>query len=203
MKIKSILLILAVSAACLLIPRIASADQISEQIQRALQFYQQGKLTQAMDELQFALSEMRRKKASALPAVFPPPPAGWKAKKAKFVSGGAGIMAAGIQASREYYQDGGKGRARMELMTDSPMLQGLAMMMSNPMLLQASGQGRLVRIQGQKALLKPTRTGAELQWIIDGKVLLVVRVSHTPQAESLAQELASRLDLAKLRRLAK
>jgi hypothetical protein len=202
MKIKSIA-ILVVTAVCFLTPLSASADQISDQIQRALKLYQQGKLTQAMDELQFALAEMRRKKASALPAVFPPPPAGWKAKKAKFVSGGVGIMAAGSQASREYYQDGGRGRAHMELTTDSPMLQGLAMMMSNPMLLQASGQGRLVRIRGQKALLKPTGNGAELQWVIDGKVLLLVRVSNTPQAESLAQELAGKLDLAKLRELAK
>ncbi len=178
----------------------AAADEISSQLEKGLKLYEQGKIGQAVIEIEFALSQLKQKKAEALGKIFPEPPSGWTAQKPKSSSAGAGLLGGGISASRRY-QDGGKGRVKIEVITDSPLIQSLAIMLSNPMFLQSGKAGRLVRLQGHKAVLKEQEERAELQALLEGKVLLRITARRVKDPGQVAQDFAAKMDLAKLKEL--
>ena len=196
-------LAICLCAALMLLPGAAMADDVADMIKRGLKLYEEGNLSQAMEELNFALAQMRQKKADSLTEIFPDAPSGWKAEKAQSESAGAGLMGGGIKASRKYKQDGGKGKARLEIMTDSPLIQSMAMMLSNPMFLQGGKSGKLIRLKGQKAILKDSGKRAELQMLIDNKILVKANASKVDNAGEMVQELAKNLDLDKLNELTK
>ncbi len=193
---------LLLCAALLMPAGLARADEVADLIQRGLKLYQDGKLSQAMEELNFALAQMRQKKAEALVATFPEPPAGWVADKPSSESAGAGFLGGGVRASQTYRQKNGQGRATIEMITDSPLIQSMATLLSNPMFLQGGAQGKLVRVNGQKGLLKErSPKQASLQILVDKQILLTIKVRRFEGAAGLAKELAGKIDLAKLREL--
>lgn len=185
-------------AAPLAMPAYA-ADEIADTLKRGLELYDKGELAKAIGELEFALAQMRQKKADSLTQVFPDAPAGWQAQDAKSKSAAAGFMGGGITAERAYTQDGGQGRVTIEIMSDSPMLQSLAMMLNNPMMLQGGDQGRLVRYKGNKALLKTVRNNrAELSCVLGGKILLQVKAGRVDNPEKVVMDFADKIDVDKL-----
>ena len=196
---RTLTILLAVTALILAGTLPASADQIEDQINKALKLYQDGKVSQALTELDFAAAQLRQMKAESLGTIFPEAPDGWKAAKVKTGAMGAAMLGGGISADREYRQDGGRGRINIKVISDSPMLQGLAMMMSNPMFAQSSDGGKLMLIDGHKALLKEQADDrAELQSIVNNKVLVEVKVNGTQDAASLAQDFFKKIDMKKL-----
>ena len=64
-------------ALCLLVPRPAHADEITDQIDQAKTYYGQGDVPGAIAELEFALQALRGKIGQELLGTFPPAPAGW------------------------------------------------------------------------------------------------------------------------------
>jgi hypothetical protein len=185
-----------------LLPAAAFADDIADMLKRGLKLYEEGNISKSMEALNFAMAQMRQKKAESLTAVFPEPPKGWKGEKAVSESAGAGLMGGGISASRKYKQDGSKGYAKVEIMTDSPLIQSMAMLLSNPMFLQGGANGKLILLQGEKAILKdPGKGKAELQMLINNKILIKVEARRVDNAGEIVQELAKKLDLKKLKEL--
>ncbi|MCF8031453.1 MAG: hypothetical protein K9K66_17785 [Desulfarculaceae bacterium] len=178
----------------------AMADEISGQLEKGLKLYNDGKLSQAIGEIEFALAQLKQKKAEALSKIFPEAPSGWTAEKAKGSSAGGAMLGGGISASQRY-RDGGKGRVKVEVVTDSPLIQSLAMMLSNPMFLQSGNAGKLVRFQGHKAVLKDQGERAELQSLIDNKVLVRVSARRVKDAAAVVQQFAGKMDLNKLKDL--
>jgi hypothetical protein len=183
------------------VPAAAAEDEVARQLQRSLQLYEDGKVSQAIEEVSFALAQMRQKKAELLGELFPDAPEGWKAAKAKSQAGGAALMGGGVSASRGYTQKDGKGRAEVEVVTDSPLIQSVAMILSNPMFLQSGQHGQLVRVNGEKALLKGEGKRAELQAIVNNKALLKAVVRNHDQAAELARSLAQGVDMARLKEM--
>lgn len=197
------ILAICLCAALMALPGTAMADEIGDMIKRGLKLYEEGNLSQSMEELNFALAQMRQKKADSLTSIFPDSPSGWKAEKAVSESAGAGLMGGGISASRSYKQDGGSGRAKVEIMTDSPLIQSMAMLLSNPMFLQGGKNGKLIRLKGQKAILKDSGKRAELQMLVDNKILVKAEASRTDNAAEVAKALGEKLDMDKLKALTK
>ncbi len=185
---------------CLALP--AAADEIADQIKQGLKFYEDGKISQALGELEFAVAQLKQKKAEALAKVFPQAPAGWQAQKSQGKSMGAGLMGGGISAAKSY-QNQKNGRVKIEIMTDSPFIQSLAMMLNNPMY-ASSGNNKLIRFKGQKAVIKSrSESKAELQTIIDNKVLLKVSARRVDDAAKVVRQFAELVDLDKIRQLTK
>ena len=178
----------------------AAADEISDQLEKGLKLYKQGELSQAIGEIEFALAQIKQKKAEALGKIFPEPPSGWTGEKPEGTSAGRGMMCGGISASRQY-RDKGRGRVMIKVVTDSPLISTLAMMLSNPMFLQGGKEGKLVRFQGHNAVLKDRGQRAELQALIDNKVLLRVTARRVDKAAEVVRQFADKLDLAKLKEL--
>ena len=163
--------ILAALALTLLIAAPAAADEIIEQIQQAIELYQAGDFAGAAGELEFAAAQIRQLRAGELSGALPEALSGWSAADAETATMGATMFGGGTSASRSYSQD--TANIEVQIMTDSPMLQSLAMMLNNPMILSSSGQ-KLVRVQGNKAALEWDGSGGSVNVVVMGSVLVTV-----------------------------
>ncbi len=190
------------AALSLLVASPAWCDEITDQIERAVKLYKDGKLSEALSEMEFATAQLRQKKAEALSAIFPAAPEGWKAEKAESQAIAQAMFGGGITAERVYRNQKGPGKVKIELISDSPWLQTLAMVITNPMMAQSQG-GKLIRVGEEKALLNVRDKRAELQMSIDNKVLLKVEAEGGDKSEELAKDFAGKIDLAKLRSLSR
>ncbi|MBW1712362.1 MAG: hypothetical protein JRJ59_04360 [Deltaproteobacteria bacterium] len=182
----------------------AWADEIADQIELGLKLYKEGKIAEALSELDFAVAQLRQKKAEGMGVLFPDALPGWKAEEAQAESMGQAMFGGGITASREYSQESGPGRVKIEILSDSPMIQTFAMLISNPALLKSSkkGKAKLVRVAKQKAVLnQEDSTSAELQMVFNNKVLIKVDVSETNKADQVAMDYAQGIDFDKLKEM--
>lgn len=179
---------------------VALADEISDQLKQGMKFYEEGKVSQAIGEVEFALAQMKQKKADSLSQIFPEPPSGWKAEKAEGQAASGAMFGGGISASRSY-TNSARGRIKIQVISDSPLIQSIGMMLSNPMFLQGGKQGKLVRFKGNKALLKDRGERAEFQALINNKVLLQVEANRVKDAAQVVQAFADKVDLDKLKEL--
>ena len=100
-----------------------------------------------------------------LPQALP----GWTADEASSETVNAAVMGGGIHAERRYQRDDSS--VTVSFTTDSPMLQGMMMMLSNPMFAAANG-GKLEKIKGMKAIVKYDQQDKS------GSIMIVVG-SHT------------------------
>jgi hypothetical protein len=176
------------------------ADEITDQLERGLKLYKEGKYGESLNEIDFASAQIRQKKADTFANAFPEPPAGWTGDKAETQAIAKALFGGGITATRGYKQD--KNRVKMEIVTDSPLLQSMAMVINNPMMMQA-GQGmKPVRVGEERGMLQVQGNRAELQMIVDGKVMVKVEANAGDKSEELAKEFATRLDMKKLKALA-
>lgn len=109
-----------------------------------------------------------------------------------------------VGASRSYRQINGKGRAKIEVATDSPLIQSLGMMLSNPMFIGGGKKSRLVRVHGQKGMLEEEgENNFQLLLLIEGKVLVTVKAWRTDGADEMVMYLANHVDFDKLRKIIK
>ncbi len=180
------------------------ADEITDQLERSIKLYKEGNVSEALNELEFASGLLRQKKAESLAEIFPEAPSGWKAEKPETQAMGKALFGGGISATRTYKQQPGKGRVTIEVMSDSPLLQGVAMMLTNPMLVQSAQGSKLIRIGDEKAILQTHgNDGAEVQMVVDGKILVKVEARGLGEAADTAKDFLSKVDLKKLRQLNK
>lgn len=129
----------------------ASADEIAESIEEALQYYKAGELNNAAAGLDYAAQLIRQKSGGELEAFLPEALPGWTAQDARSQAMGTSIFGGGISAARVFRKD--NSRMEAKITADSPLLQSMSIMFSNPMLAAADG-GRLEKIQGERAIVK-------------------------------------------------
>jgi hypothetical protein len=110
---------------------------------------------------------------------LPVAPAGWKADDAE-VNAGA-MMGVGTGASRKYTR--GDDSVEVSILTDSPLVQGLGAMLSNPLI--AAAAGRTVVIGGRRVTyMKDDNSYAAL---LASKVLVQVKGSSGVKDDVLKQ----------------
>jgi hypothetical protein len=127
----------------------AYADDVTDAINEALQQYKGGNYSEAMNSLNYASQLIGQKKGGNLQSFLPEPFEGWTAEEAKSTS--TQMYGGGVSAERRYRKDDSS--VLIRIVTDSPMLQGVMMMLSNPMM-ATSGGGKLVKIGSEKAIVK-------------------------------------------------
>lgn len=157
------------------------ADDVTDSINEALKQYGNGEFANAVQSLDYASQLIRQKKGGQLEAFLPEPPPGWQAEAAKSQAMGSAIFGGGVTAERTYRK--GDSRVEVKIITDSPMMQGLLMMFSNPMMATADG-GKLEKVNGEKAIVK-YRTDSK-----DGDINIVIanRFLVTVEGNEVARE---------------
>lgn len=169
----TIALSLIATFACAAFTLAAESDPVLETIQEAMEYYEEGDYAGAAGTLDYAAQLIRQKRGEGLTDFLPEPLEGWAAEKATSQAAGAAMFGGGTSAEREYSKD--EASVTILIMTDSPMLQGIGMMLSNPMFAGADG-GKLVRINKQKALVKydeSDRSGS-INLVVAGAVLVTI-----------------------------
>jgi hypothetical protein len=109
----------------------ARADDVTDQINEALKAYQNHDTQTAIAALDAAANLMRQARAEGLKKLLPPTPPGWSADEAQSTTVGVAMLGGGITASRAYHN--GNQRVEVQIVTDSPVLQGLGALIGSPL----------------------------------------------------------------------
>jgi len=185
-------LCLVLVALGLVAPAPAAADEILDQIDQAIEMYKNGDYAGAAGELEFAAAQIRQLRAGEISKALPAPLAGWEAEEAETASMGASFFGGGTTASRAYDRD--EAHVSVQIVTDSPMLQSIAMMLNNPMMMSGSGQ-KLIRVKGNKASLEWNDDSGTINVVYQGSVLITVEGSQCTKDDLTAYAEAVDYDL--------
>jgi hypothetical protein len=174
-------LLIAVALVIPLCAGAAYADDITDSINEALAYYQKGEYTEAASTLNYAVQLIQQKKGGSLESILPKPLAGWTAEDATSQSAGAGMFGA-VTANRRYRKEASS--VTVDIITDSPMIQGVMMMFSNPAFAVADG-GKLEKIAGQKAIVKykPSQKQGTIQIMVANRFLISIEGRAVAQAD--------------------
>jgi hypothetical protein len=171
------------------------ADDVTDSINEALKQYNKGDFADAVQSLDYAAQLIRQKKGGQLEAFLPAPLAGWEAEDAKSQAMGSAMFGGGVTADRSYVK--GDSRVNVKIITDSPMMQGMMMMFSNPMMATSDG-GKLEKINGEKAIIKysnDTKEG-DINIVIGNRFLVTVQGNDVARQDLIA--FAQGIDFKKL-----
>ena len=151
----------------------AIADDVTDYINEALEYYKDGQYTEAVSSLNFAEQLIQQKKSSGLEAFLPEPLSGWDAEAATSQAASSAMLGGGISAERRYTKDDSS--VEIQIVADSPMLQGVMMMLSNPMFAASDG-GKMERIGKQKAIVKydASNQSGEIQIVVANRFMVTI-----------------------------
>ena len=130
------------------------ADEILDSINEAIEAYNEKEYAEAAESLDYAKQLILQMRSENIMKVLPEPLPGWESKTAQTQSMGMLGGMAGVK--KEYFKPGtgdqGRKRITINIMAESPMMQGM-MAMFNPAYAGAQG-GKLQKIKRNKAIVK-------------------------------------------------
>jgi hypothetical protein len=149
---------------------------VTDQINEALKAYQNHDTQTAIAALDAASSLLRQSRAEGLKKLLPPVPPGWTADAAESTAVGAAMLGGGTTASRTYHN--GSQRVEVQIMADSPMLQGMAALLGSP--LAAMGGMKTVVVGGRR--MSYTENDNSYMTLVADKVIVKLEGSkETPE----------------------
>ena len=171
------------------------ADEVVDTIDEASKAYQEGKYTEAVESLDYASGLIRQKRAEMLKTLLPEPLPDWTGDAVSSEATGLAILGGILSAKRTYRN--GTSRVTIEI-TDSPALQGIMSMFSN-LMFTTTGNGRLKRVGGQKAIIKylPENREGEITVMVENKCMLSVKGEAVSEQDLM--DYASAVDYKKLK----
>jgi hypothetical protein len=170
------------------------ADEITDQIDAARKSYEEGELRSAVQGLQFAIAGIQEKVNLSLLELLPEPLEGWKADDPQATSSGMAAMITGTNLTRSYYAEQGGGSLEISITADSPFLNMMTMMLSNPMMLQTDPNTRIYTHLGRRGMIKQDTAG---RWEISlmGNNNVLVQVSGTGIDKDTAEAYLKAVDI--------
>ena len=180
MKFRSIYALIILLAGCLSMQVVVAAegkDDVLTTIEEAVKQYKSGDYAGAVSNLDYASQLVRQKKSERMKDLLPDPLAGWQANPASAQTLGTAVFGGGVTVSRDYKK--GDASVSIEIVSDSPVLQSVMMMLNNPMFAGASG-GSLKTIKGQRAIIKydDKEQKGEVNIVVAGRFMITVKGNH-------------------------
>lgn len=187
--------LLSLIVAFSMLPITGFADDVTDSIDEALQYYNEGELADAVDSLNYAAHMIKEKKAEGLASFFPEPLEGWKAEDTSAEAAPAAMFGGGVSSERVYSK--GNSEISINVVTDSPMMQGMMVMFSNPMFASQDG-GKLKKIKRQKAIVKydKKRESGDIMIVVANRILVQIEGQHVKLEDLMAY--AEAIDYKKL-----
>jgi hypothetical protein len=186
-------------AAVLLIAASASgahADDVTDQINEALKAYQNHDTQTAMAALDAASNLLRQARAEGLKKLLPAVPPGWTADNSESTAVGAAMLGGGTTASRTYHN--GSQRVEVQIIADSPMLQGMAALLNSP--LAAMGGMKTVVVNGRRMSYNDS-DNSYMTLVADKVIVKVDGNKDTP--EPTLKSFVGAIDFAAIEKLAR
>lgn len=193
---KTLKTISAVSIAMMVITSNGLADEVTDILGEATEAYKKGDYGEVKEDLTYILELLKQKKGDSLKTMLPDALNGWIAEDATSESAGAAMLGGGTNISRVYKKD--KSKVTISVVTDSPLMQSIGMMISNPMF---SSGGTLKRINREKAMIKynnKQRSG-EVTLVIDKRFMISVKGREVSEEELV--EYTKAIDFKKLKNM--
>jgi hypothetical protein len=176
-------------------PSPARADDVTDQMDQARSAYQKHDLPTAVAALEAAANLLRQAQADALKAVLPPPPPGWNADQVDTSAAGVAMLGGGTTVSRTYHNGGQQ--VEVQIITDSPVLQGMAALINSP--LAAAAGMKTVVIGGRPMSYAPNDNS--YMTLVGGKTIVKV-AGNKATPEATLHDFIAAVDLATLEKLA-
>ncbi len=160
-------------------------DNVLSTIKEAARQYEAGDYTGAASNLDYAAQLVRQQKSERMKALLPAPLSGWEGKEASAQALGAAILGGGVTVSREYKK--GAASLSVEIVSDSPVLQSVLMMVNNPMFAGAGG-GKLETLKGQRAISKydSSKKTGELYIVVASRFVVTIKGRQVAREDLLA-----------------
>jgi len=160
-------------------------DNVLATIKEAIKQYQAGDYTGASSNLDYASQLVRQQKSEKMKRLLPEPPAGWQAGEASAQALGAAILGGGVTVSCDYTK--GSSTVSVEIVSDSPVLQSVLVMINNPMFAGASG-GKLETVKGQRAIIKyeNNKKSGELYIVVSSRFVITIKGRQVAREDLLA-----------------
>ncbi len=173
------------------------ADEITDSIEEAMEYYRESNYVEAANNLDYASQLIRQKRSGQLEALLPEPLAGWSAEDVKSQAAGPGYLGGMISAKRNYKKD--RSSVTIEIITDSPALQSMVMVFSNPAYASADG-GKLTKIKRQKAIIKyhSSKKDGEINIVVAKQYLVSIKGRNIDENDLV--DYASAIDYNKLKK---
>jgi len=173
----------------------ARADDISDQIDKASAAWRAHDSQSTLVALEAAANLLRQARAETLKGLLPLPPPGWTADPAETNAVGAMMLGGGTSASRTYHN--GAQRVQVQITTDSPMLQGMAALISGPL---AAASGIKTVMIGGRAVSYTERDNGYMTLVSDKVILKVDGNKDTP--EPTLRSFVASIDFSAVEKLA-
>ncbi|MCH9741363.1 MAG: hypothetical protein K0U38_11085 [Epsilonproteobacteria bacterium] len=183
-----------VSLSAVLLSSTVMADEVTDTMKEAMEAYEKGDYVQVKDDLTYVLELLKQKKGDSLKTLLPAALDGWKAEDATSETAGSGMLGGGTNISRIYKKD--KSKITISVVTDSPLMQSIGMMISNPMF---SSGGKLKRINREKAMIKynEKQKSGEISLVLDKRYMITVKGREVTEEELV--EYTKAIDFKKLK----
>lgn len=151
-------------AALLLAPLPATADEITDALDAAIQAYEDGDIGDALGEIAYATQLLNELQAEGLTEFLPDPLDGFTREISDDVSASLGFMGGGTAAEATYQAPGQS--FTITLMADNPMVASMAGILGNAGLMATMGQ--LERINRENFMV----SDGEISGLIGGRILI-------------------------------
>ena len=179
MSQKKILLLLAFFLTIPSFLQAAEPDPVIQTIEKAIEEYKNQDFTNAASSLDYASQLIRQKKGQALTKLLPAPLNGWTAKDGTSQVTAASLFGGGLTAERTYKKDNSS--VKISIVTDSPLLQSMIMMFSNPMF--ASSMGQFELINGHKGIVNFQNDQGDINIVVNNRFLVTLKGSQLSREE--------------------
>jgi len=162
------------------------ADEVADSISQGLEQYRKGSYAEAMASLNYATQKIGQIKADSLKVLIPQPLAGWTSDEVVSQAAGTAMFGGGLSAEGRYHK-GEKGDVTVKIVTDSPLLQSMMMLVSNPMFATSNGS-KLEKIKNQTAIVKYEAQAkrGDVNVVVAGKILVTVEGSEVSLDDIMA-----------------
>jgi hypothetical protein len=187
----------AVAVAMLATSVPAAADDVTDQINQALEAYQKQNLSAAVAALDTAAGLIRQKKTEAWKTALPAPLSGWTADKAQGSALAPALLGGATTVSRVYRKAGDT--ITISIIADSPIVATIAAFLANSVV-GLIGNSEIAVINGRRALYSKDENS--FQTLVGDKVLVKVEGSHGID-DPVLREWFQAIDYAQLEKLAK
>ena len=169
----------------LALPLHAGEDTVLSTIKEATRQYQAGDYNGSASNLDYASQLIRQKKSEKMKDLLPEPLPGWDGKEASAQALGAAVLGGGVTVSRDYTR--GASTISVEIVSDSPVLQSVLMMLNNPVFAGAGG-GRLETVKGNRSVLKfdSGKKSGELYIVVASRFVVTVKGRQVAREDLLA-----------------
>lgn len=165
--------LVVVGVLCCSMPARAEDDVLTA-VEEAVRQYKSGDYMGAVSNLDYASQLIRQKRSEKMRELLPEALPGWQAEPADNRAVGVAVLGGVVTVSRDYHKAASV--ISVEIISDSPMMQSVIMMLNNPIFAGAGG-GELETIKGQRAIVKfdaANGTG-EAHVVVADKFMVIVK----------------------------